>query len=197
MEARTENAGPDNTQQILEKRAQELATAMAADGQKAKTITVITFRMGKEIYAAEMALLREVQPLAKLNWSLLPCTPPFMLGLTNLRGRLYSLVDLGVFLGLPRRPISENSHVILVKVDEDNHGKEMSIAVLADSLPMVRLLAVDEFQETGEGISIREREFVQGVTPDMVVLLDMKNLLSDPRMVIDSSQAADDEKLGQ
>jgi purine-binding chemotaxis protein CheW len=47
--------------------------------------SVVEFLLGVERYAIEFKYIREIQPLRDLTP--LPCAPPFVLGLINVRGK--------------------------------------------------------------------------------------------------------------
>lgn len=54
-------------------------------------------------------------------------TPYFIAGAVNIRGRIYSVMHVGHFLGITTPPISENAHVPLVRGREDNRPSIMGI----------------------------------------------------------------------
>src|SRR6476620_10614486 len=81
---------------ILEARARALAQQEAAENTLLGEETVI-FQLGAGRYGVSARLVREVQPLA--GYTPLPGTPPFVLGLINLRGRLLAALDIRPLLG--------------------------------------------------------------------------------------------------
>ena len=73
---------------VLEQRARELARPLKEHGNPSGSLNIVTFTLGKEKFGIELAHLKEVQPLAALHWSVVPCTPQFVVGVVNIRGRL-------------------------------------------------------------------------------------------------------------
>src|SRR5215217_3577514 len=80
----------------LEARAQALAHHDVVERAQLGEETV-TFRLGAGRYGVDARLVREVLPLA--GYTPLPGTPPFVLGLINLRGRLLAALDIRPLLG--------------------------------------------------------------------------------------------------
>lgn len=56
------------------------------------------FRMGKERYGIELASVREIRRPPRVTP--LPESPPWLRGVTNLRGTILAVLDLGVGLGI-------------------------------------------------------------------------------------------------
>jgi purine-binding chemotaxis protein CheW len=65
---------------------------------------VCVFWLGGDRYALDAVLVREVVAVPGLLP--VPLTPPWMLGLCNLRGVALAVVDLGGALDLPTRPVA-------------------------------------------------------------------------------------------
>ncbi|HLZ28785.1 MAG TPA: chemotaxis protein CheW [Chloroflexota bacterium] len=81
----------------LNDRARRLAEVPpAADASRA--IEVLVCRLGSEEYAIELRLLHGVYPAIGLTP--VPCTPPFVAGLLNLRGEILTVLDLAAAIGL-------------------------------------------------------------------------------------------------
>ena len=79
-------ASPDSARRaILRRRAAELARVPAAADRAEEALEVVEFSLAGESYGAESALVTEVLPFS--NCTPLPCTPDFVLGLINVRGR--------------------------------------------------------------------------------------------------------------
>jgi purine-binding chemotaxis protein CheW len=108
----------------------------------------------------------------------LPHTPAFLLGVTNIRGRILPVVDLKRFFGLPEQGLTDLNKVVIVQQE----GAELGI--LADSILGVRQIPSASVQGPPtvlEGIST---EYLRGVTEDRWVILDVERILTDERMVV-------------
>ncbi len=157
-----------------------LARAPEGEVGEVETLEAVKFSAGRESYAVEMDLVSEVRPLISQNWSPVPCTPDFIFGVVNIRGRVYSIMDAPRFLGLPRRPASEKAHLILVRGPE-----EMALCLLSDDVPQPVHIALKELHPPSEAnISPQVQPYIRGVTSNLVAVLNLKRLLADKRIVV-------------
>jgi len=84
--------------------------AQAAGGTNhASTLGV---QIGKEFWLVEMSDISEVLSLPALTK--VPLTKPWYFGVANVRGNLYSIIDLGLFNGGAATPQEGQSRVLLV-----------------------------------------------------------------------------------
>lgn len=166
------------TARILAARARSLAMPArgARDGEE---IEVIEFLLSGERYGLEFTYVREVFPLVELTR--LPCTPPFVLGIVNVRGEIVSVVDLRTFFDLPDRGLSDLNKVIIL------HSAEMTFGILADVVVGVRGLARDALQPALPTLIELREKYLLGVTWDAVAVLDAAKLLADPQIVVEES----------
>ena len=171
-------------QEILEERARLLAKPPEEKIDSDQALELITFHLGKDYVGIPTSLVNETQPLRMLKWSRVPTTPPFIIGAVNLRGRIYSIMDLAQFVGLPGRPLSEKAHILLVRGGLCADGKEMELTILSDDVPQVRIVLLNQLNPTPVTISRQMQAYIRGITPDMLMVLDMQQLLSDPRLII-------------
>jgi len=172
-------------QEILRERARALARA-PEEGKDEEGLELITFRLGEERYGVAMPLIQEILPLERDTWTRIPCTPDFVLGAMNLRGRICTVLDVGRLLGLPAREPSDTAHVLVTRVEEGQEGEGPSeVGILADDLPRVRRVAAGEVEAPPERSGARGKEYVRGITGDLLIVLDLERLLTDPRIVVD------------
>jgi purine-binding chemotaxis protein CheW len=171
-------------QKILEERARLLAKPPEEKIDSSEALELITFHLGKDYVGIPTALVYETQPLKTLKWSRVPTTPAFIIGAVNFRGHIYSIMDLAQFVGLAGRPLSDKAHILLVRGGICADGKEMELTFLSDDIPQVRVVLFDELNTAPITISRQMQEYIRGITADMLMVLDMQRLLSDPRLII-------------
>ncbi|MCF8042611.1 MAG: chemotaxis protein CheW [Desulfarculaceae bacterium] len=170
---------------LLKKRARELARSLRDQGDPAGSLNIVTFSLGKEHFGIELKYLKEVQPLASLNWSLVPCTPEFVVGVVNIRGRLYSVMDLAGFLGLRNRQVGKNSHVLLVNGEQKGKDAAMELCLISDTLPVISRISLEDLQDAQSTVSEDAQKYFKGVTSTMTTLLDTQALLSDQTIIVE------------
>ena len=103
------NANPE-IERVLRARAQALARVPEQARAQANLLEVLEFRLASERYAVETRHIQEVHPFRELTP--LPCTPAFVLGVVNVRGRILPVLDIKRFFGLP-----EQGLVFVIAVD--------------------------------------------------------------------------------
>jgi purine-binding chemotaxis protein CheW len=168
----------------LRRRARVLASPPSQVLPASELLHLVTFPVGQERLGLDITQVQEIQPLTKRSWSPVPCTPDFVVGVVNIRGRLYSMLDVARFLGLPARPPAEAAHVLLVGgIDPD--GEEMQLGILADDVPQAVQVSLADVKPPGTGVSSRAQEYVRGITQEMLIVLNLQRLLSDPSIIVE------------
>ncbi|MGA2631284.1 MAG: chemotaxis protein CheW [Terriglobia bacterium] len=167
--------GPVEARRILEARARAAAKPPVKP-DNAERIEVLAFSRGGETYGVETCHVREVCQLRDLT--AVPCTPPFVAGVMNLRSQIVAIVDLRKFFELPGGGLTEFNRVIVLRGGDDELG------LLADSLDGVRPVRTSDLQEGLPTLTgIRER-FLKGITGQMLAVLDGGRLLTDASLKV-------------
>jgi len=168
-------AAPE-ARQILRARAQALARPPERAAVAAASLELLEFRLARESYALETRYVREVYPLK--NLTPLPCTPPFVLGIVNVRGRILPVLDLKKFFELPEQGLTDLNRIILVR------GNDLELGLLADVIAGVRTIPVDSLQPSLPTLTGIRAEYLKGVTAERLVVLDLDRILADPKIIV-------------
>mgnify|MGYP000070613635 CR=1 FL=1 len=167
---------PEKAKQILQARAQALARQSAPDESAAARIEVVVFLLAYETYAIETVHVREVYPLKDLTP--LPCTPPFVAGIINVRGQVLSVVDIKKFFDLPQQGLTDLNKVIILS------DGAMEFGILADAIVDVRNIPLEKIQAGLPTLTGIREDYLRGVTVERLVILDGAKLLSDSNIVV-------------
>ncbi len=169
---------PEEARRVLEARARALAKPpLKLDD--AERLEVLAFSLAGETYGVETCHVREVSQLKDLT--VVPCTPPFLAGVMNLRGRIIAIIDLRKFFELPARGLTELNRVIVLR------GGDSELGLLADSIDGVRLVTAADLQEGLPTLTgIRER-FLKGITGQMLAVLDGARVLGDAGLKVNEN----------
>lgn len=167
---------PDDERRILKARAQAFAKEPETDGADSETLEVVEFELAGEHYAFPLTEVRTVSLLRELTP--VPCTPPFVLGIFNLRGEIRTVIDLKKFFDLPDAGITELNKIILIK-----HG-DLELGILADAILGVRRIALADLQPTLPTLTDVRADYLRGVTRERLVVLDANRLLADHRLLV-------------
>lgn len=167
----------DKDRKVLESRARELAKPLHEEVYEGGE-NMVVFALGEERYAVESIVVREIRRLCGITP--LPGVPPFVLGITNVRGEILSVLDLARILNLPERPYDEGSHMVVL-----SDGK-MTFAVAVHALYGTERLSLEGLQKTpiaGEGLAAK---LLLGVRSDRLIVLDGRALLAEKALVVDA-----------
>jgi purine-binding chemotaxis protein CheW len=170
--------GPEGRQTILRARARLLA----AGGKRQVTsphafLEVVEFVLGPEHYGIESSRIREIYPLHE--FTALPCTPAFVLGLANVRGQILSIINIKKLFDLPEKGLTDLNKVIIVR---DHH---MELGILADAILGVRSIALEDLRPSLPTLTGIRAEYLKGITKDSLVVLDVEKVLADERILVD------------
>jgi len=163
-------------ERILRARAQALARAPRPAPVAGTMLELLEFRLASERYALESRHVEEVHPLRDLTP--LPCTPPFILGIVNVRGRILPVIDLKKFFDLPERGVTDLHRIILVR------GQGLELGLLADVIVGVRSVAAESLQPSLPTLTGIRADYLKGVSEERLVVLDLDRLLSDPKIIV-------------
>lgn len=176
---------PDTTpaseeiRKILHARAQELARPLEDHEAAAATLQVVEFLLARETYAVETSYVREVCPLKEITP--VPCTPPFVLGILNVRGRIVTVIDLKKFFDLPDTGITDLNKVLVVRTGD------MEVGFLADAVTGGRQLDPRDLQTSLPTLTGIRAEYLRGVTGARLVVLDVGKILSDKKILVNET----------
>lgn len=172
------NQEQERKQEILRSRAAALAAP--PDNQERKAaFDVIVFRIGQEHYAIECGFMREVCAVNALT--MIPCTPSWLAGTINLRGRIVAILDLIKLFNLP---VAEAESRKLAVVIGDT---EFECGVLAHEVTGQRTIFQDEIQTTAHR-SAQEAlpKWLKEITADRLIILDYEKIRTDKSIIIDA-----------
>lgn len=170
-----EELSPEEVSRILQARAQALAQAPTVE-LPGSTAQVVIFTLGDESYGIGAVHVENIYPLEGLTP--VPCTPDFVVGIVNLRGRIFPVIDLHRFMGLDTVTLDEHTQVIAVNV------AGLEVALLATDVHSVGALSLSNLDPALPTVTHIAAEYTRGVTPDMVVFLDLEAIMNDRRMIV-------------
>ncbi|HNG92154.1 MAG TPA: chemotaxis protein CheW [Acidobacteriota bacterium] len=172
----TQTPSGEISRQILRNRARQLALEPPEPASDVLSVAVIEFCLASETYGIELTSVREIIPLKELTP--VPCTPPFVLGLINIRGQLLSVISLKKFFQLPEKGLTDLNKVIVVSVG----GFE--IGILADAILTVKTILLSEIQPAIHTFTGIHAQYLKGITREQTILLNLQELVTDQKLII-------------
>lgn len=171
----------EETQRILQIRALALAQESSLEETTDESIDVVEFTLAYERYAVESRYVRQVASLESLTP--LPCTPAFLLGIVNVRGEVFPVIDLKKVFELPEKGLTDLNKIIVLQ-----SGKIL-FGILADTIVRVRRILVIHIQPSLPTLTGVRENYLKGVTPERLVVLDAEKLLTDKNMIVEEQVA--------
>lgn len=163
-------------ERILLSRTRALASRPEAGPLTGEILEVAGFTLAEERYGIEQQFLKEVYQLKDLTP--LPCTPPFILGVINVRGKIITVMDMRKLFDLPEKGLTEQNKVIIA------HASGMEAGILADAVSGSRSVPLENLQPalpTHQGI---RAEYMKGVTGDQMTILNIEAIFSDEKIIV-------------
>jgi purine-binding chemotaxis protein CheW len=160
---------------ILKARAKALATERVERIGETLGLELLVFALGGERHALALDRISEVTPFKQIDH--LPGTPSHISGVIPLHGRIVALVDLNVLFGLKGQ--SNSGYAIVLR------SAEMEFAVGADEIIGVSWFEESRIVQAPETIEGRKRDFIRGIAPGPILVLDGAAMLGDASLIVD------------
>jgi len=170
-----EGLSVEEANHILQRRTRALAQRPPTE-QEGESLQVLPLQLGNETYAIDATLVERIDLLPEITP--VPCTPDFVAGVINLRGRVLAILDLHKFLGLEGVVIQKGTQVITVR------AAGMEVGLLADSTEGVCTLSLAELDTALFATTRAGAEYIRGATADMLVLLNLEALLANDKILV-------------
>jgi purine-binding chemotaxis protein CheW len=158
---------------LLDDRARQLARVPDAPPRAGEVLELVGFVLAGERYGIESRFVREVTRLTR--YTPVPGTPPYVLGITSLRGEILALFDLRQLLGVVAEGVTDLGRIVVLGV----HRREFGL--LADFASEILHVSGASLRQAEVGWG---RTSIQGVTSDGIIVLSGEALLNDPRLTI-------------
>ncbi|MDP3977111.1 MAG: chemotaxis protein CheW [Pseudomonas sp.] len=164
---------PEQWAARLGERTRQWACAEQAEAAQDQ-LEVLTFSLSNELYAIGSEHVAQVLPLHQ--YTPLPGTPAYVLGIVNVRGRIVSVLDLRVLFELPIGGLAERSFLLVL------HSAQMEFGLLIDRVLGVAPIRREALQSGPANLSGMRANYLLGVTSEQCTVLDGTRLLGDPSL---------------
>lgn len=165
----------NNKTTILKNRALKISHPLSVD-DKTDLISLVKFKLGKEIYAVETTYIDEI--LKKTYMSKIPNTPPFILGIVNIRSKIYCVNDLFLLLDIESFIDDTYDKLMIVKNEKIELG-----FLLKDILGEFKVLK-KSIQTNLNSLQVQKIDLIVGVLPEGTIVLDLEKILSNENLVV-------------
>lgn len=157
-----------------------ISSADLAPDDASSGVKHVLFVLDDTPYAVPLENVLELQRLPRITP--LPSVPNWLLGVTNLRGEILSVVDLRSLLGLsPAESSAVSQRLVVVR----STAEEIATGWIVDRMIGVRRLAVDDIQPSSTltvGAAVRFLSGIVDYEDQLIAVLDVNRVLSSPEM---------------
>lgn len=150
----------------------------------------ITFQLGNELFAIDVAQVREILELSLVTR--VPTSPDYMRGVVNVRSKAVPVVDLRLKFGLPAVPDTLASRVVVMEIELD--GETCVVGGLADSVQEVIELEPTQISPPPRLASRWRTELIRGMArrgEQFIIILDIAAVFSSEEVALLKSGAGD------
>jgi purine-binding chemotaxis protein CheW len=142
--------------------------------QAGQSMLLATFFVRHTLCALDAAGVQEVIRLGPVTP--VPYAPEEVVGIVNLRGRIVTIVDLGLRLGFSRAVAGTDSRVFIIE------DRNEFIGLLVDRVDEVVEVEKDDWQAPPANVNAAQARFFRGVCRTrgrVITLLDSSQILSE------------------
>ncbi len=153
------------------------------DDDEAGMTKFFSFMLGEERFALPIDNVKEVLQYSKPTP--VPRTPPYMMGVHNLRGSVVPVVDLRLFLGIKVSEVTVHTSIVIVEMEIE--GDEGKIGAIIDSVSEVLEIKNTDITEIPKVDSSVSAEYITGMgkvigkksgKEEFVLILSVENVFS-------------------
>lgn len=134
---------------------------------------LVAFKLNREEYGVSILYVQEIKRLTDITR--VPYTPDFIKGVINLRGSVLPVIDLKKRLGLADEPYSEDTRIIIVKVED------ISIGMIVDAVTEVLEVDPEHIEAPGAVVDGGNgNNFISGVgnvEDRLVIMLNINEII--------------------
>ncbi len=155
-----------------------------------ETTQYLTFKLGEEMFALDIAKVREVLDFTTVTR--VPRTPDFMRGVINLRGSVVPVVDLRRKFNMALSENTVNTCIIISEVTVD--GDTTVLGALADSVQEVIDLGPESIAPAPRIGTKLNTEFIRGMGKQndrFVIILDIDKVFAADEIALVQTRKTD------
>lgn len=142
----------------------------------ADTAQYLTLGIDRELFGIDIRNVREILDMRPI--SCLPHAPAFLLGMIDVRGTGYPIVDLRTKLGLPRADATEATRIIIL--DVPLKGRTLGVGFVADRVFEVTGLDGDQTEPAPDVGGRWQSNYIAGIGRKgeaFIVIFDLERLM--------------------
>lgn len=167
-------------QAIFRQRAESLRRSLTENTTPEDVQTLVVITLNDKLFGIDSQLVREFITISQAVP--VPCCPPHIVGNTNLRGDILTVIDVGQPLNLGSATLAKAPKAIVAEVDDMTIG-----IVVEDIRDAMFTITPRDIQDIVDPDFLTKRSYVQGAVAynnQTMHLLDLATLLQSDELVI-------------
>jgi purine-binding chemotaxis protein CheW len=135
-------------------------------------IQLVAFKLGREEYGISILQVQEIKRMTDITR--VPYTPDYIRGVMNLRGSVLPVLDLKKRLGLESNEITDDTRIVIVKVDD------LSVGLIVDAVSEVMTIAQENIENSQTVVTSVAANYLDGVGKlenRLLILLNLEAII--------------------
>jgi purine-binding chemotaxis protein CheW len=169
---------PEMEQKILFERAERLRKVDAVE-ETGEKIDLVIFQLANEYFGIEAQYISEIRPVGEITP--VPCTPDFVLGITSVRGSIYSVLDIRKSFGVEDRAVTDESMFIVTS------WKNIEVCILADVVSEKRSILKSNVKPMVGGAKNINAAYINGfvmMNQNMITLINWDTYVTQANVIV-------------
>jgi purine-binding chemotaxis protein CheW len=139
-------------------------------------LQIIVFTLDDKLYAVKIGQIREITRMGEI--SPVPNSSDFILGVTNRRGQVTTVIDLRKRLYVNSKPFDKHTRMMIIENKGTAKGMVVDAVAEVTMLPKSDIEEMPEIAKANDGNSA----FIKGIAKKdnhLIILVDLKALSAD------------------
>lgn len=135
-------------------------------------IQLVVFKLGREEYGVSILQVQEIKRMTDITR--VPHTPDYIKGVMNLRGSVLPVLDLKKRLSLPPQEYSDDTRIIIVKVED------ITLGIIVDAVSEVLTIgqqSIEPPQAVAGGVVANYLSGVGKLDDRLLILLNLEAII--------------------
>ncbi len=150
--------------------------------QKINQNSYLTFRLGKELFAANVRYVLHILPMPEITE--VPNSPDYMKGVINHGGKVLPVIDTRDKFNMPRVEKTRNTCIVVVEINSNDDT--INVGAVVDSVHDVLEISDNQIQPPPGIGSKYQSEFIEGMIKEkdeFIILLNMNKVFSAEEVI--------------
>jgi len=149
-----------------------MANHVEAKKDKKELLQLVSFKIGDEEFGVDILSVQEINRMSQITK--VPNTSDFIEGVINLRGKIISVIDLRVKLGMIRKEYGKNTRIIVVDI------KGQTLGFIVDEVNEVLRIPQEIIEAPPDMVGGVNCDYITSIgklEDRLLILLDLEKIL--------------------